>query len=66
MFGYKEKYNNLTYKYYLKEEVRVQRDQYKWKIDFNGSPAYSAEEKARLEGLYEYATDLIIELNNIL
>lgn len=67
VFGYRKKYKELWHDIYLlKEETRVQRDQYKWRIDFDSSPAYSMEERSRLKGLYEYATDLIIELNNIL
>ena len=67
IFNYRKKYEGLYRNIYLlKEATRVQRDQFKWRIDFNGSPAYSVEERSQLEGLYEHATKLIIELNNIL
>lgn len=67
IFGYKKKYKEVWHNIYLlKEQTQVQHDQYKWRINFGGSPAYSVEERSRLEGLYEYATNLIIELNSIL
>lgn len=67
IFSYRKKYEGLCRNIYLlKEATRVQRDQYEWRIDFDGSPAYSAEERSRLEGLYDYATNLITELNDIL
>ena len=67
IFGYEKKYKELRRNIYLlKEQARVQRDQFKWRIDFKGSPAYSMGERSRFEGLYTYEAHLVIELNNIL
>ena len=70
IFGYRKKYEELWRNiFFLKVEIRVQRDQYEWKIGFDNSTNedhYSMEERSRLEGLYERAADLVIELNNIL
>ena len=70
IFGYRKKYEELRRDiYFLKEETRVQRAQYEWRINFDNSTNenhYSTEERLRLEALYKYATDLIIDLNNIL
>ena len=70
IFDYKKKYEELRRSVYLlKEEIRVQRDQYEWRIDFDNSTNenhYGIEERSRLESLYEHATNLTAELNDIL
>ena len=70
IFGYKKKYQELWRDiYFLRERIRVQRDQFEWRINFDNSTDkdhYSAKERSRLEGLYGYAADLVIEISNIL
>lgn len=70
IFGYKKKYKELWHNIYLlRERIRVQRDQSEWRIDFDNSTDechYSTEERSRLEHLYGYMADLVIEINNIL